>query len=296
MVLSVQDIRVSRHKDAHPEDSDGSEDIGLSSEEEAEGMEENISIARKYHQRPGSAPGPGAPPAPQTTSTDTGTSTTDLDVAALQVPVAALHQVQEIIEKILGGEVPSTGFPQPAPHPPAGTDQGAPFSIPKPKRGEMKCSVCQRAFWSTISRRQHVKTHTGEQKHTCPNAGCGRKLSSKRSLETHLQTCQKEKTHFCKHKGCTKLFATEAGLKAHSQTHKALSKKKSVCTCCGKGGFTKGKPLKDHFRYCDGNPEKVGPFPCLVPGCPRGPAKPFRHTRNLNVHMKEVHDFDPKHI
>ena len=295
MVLSIQDIWVSRHKDVHPEDSDGPEDIGLSSEEEAEGMEEDESIARKYHQRAGPAPAPGAPPAPRATSTETGTSTTDPEVATLQVPVAALQQVQEMIGKILGGEAPAAGFPQPAPQPPAGADQGAPFSIPKPKRGEKKCSVCQRAFWSTTTLRQHMKTHTGEQKHTCPNAGCGRKLSSKRSLETQLQTCQKEKTHFCKHKDCKKLFATEAGLKAHSLTHKTLSKKKSVCTGCGKGGFTKKKSLKDHFRYCDGNPEKVGPFPCLVPGCARGPAKPFRCTRNLNMHMKEVHDFDPKH-
>ena len=295
MVLNIHDIRVSRHKDAHPEDSDGPEDIGLSSEEEAEGMEENISIARKYHQGPGPAPTPAAPPAPRATSTDTGTSTTDPEVATLQVPVAALQQVQEMIGKILGGEAPAAGLFQHAPQPSAGTDQGAPFSIPKPKRGEKKCSVCQRAFWSTTSLRQHVKTHTGEQKHTCPNPGCGRLLSSKRSLETHLQTCQKEKTHFCKHKDCKKLFATKAGLKAHSLTHKTLPKNKSVCSGCGKGGFTREKSLKDHFRYCDGNPEKVGPFPCLVPGCPRGPAKPFRHTRNLNVHMKEAHDFDPKH-
>ena len=142
MVLSVHDIRVSRHKDAHPEDSDGPEDIGLSSEEEAEGMEENISIARKYHQGPGPAPTPAAPPAPRATSTDTGTSTTDPEVATLQVPVAALQQVQEMIGKILGGEAPAAGLFQPAPQPSAGTDQGAPFSIPKPKRGEKKCSVC----------------------------------------------------------------------------------------------------------------------------------------------------------
>ena len=210
--------------------------------------------------------------------------------------MAALQQMQEMIGKILGGEAPAAGFAQPTPQPPAGTEQGAPFAVPKPKRGEKNCTVCKRSFWNTTSLRQHMRTHTGEQKHTCPNAGCGRKLSSKRLLETHLQTCQKEKTHFCKHKGCTKLFATEAGLKAHSQTHKALSKKKSVCTGCGKGGFTKEKSLKDHFRYCDGNPEKVGPFPCLVPGCPRGPAKPFRRTHNQNIHMKEVHDFDPKHV
>ena len=295
MVLSIQDIRNSRHKDAHPDDSDAPEDIGLSSEEEAEGMEEDDNIARKYHQRPGPAPAPAAPPASRATSTETGTSTTDPEVATLQVPVAALQQVQEMIGKILGGEAPAAGLFQPAPQLSAGADQGAPFSIPKPKRGEKKCGVCQRAFWSATTLRQHMKTHTGEQKHACPNAGCGRKLSSKRSLETHLQTCQKEKTHFCKHKGCTKLFATEAGLKAHSQTHKSLSKKNSVCTGCGKGGFTKEKSLKDHFRYCDGNPKKVGPFPCLVPGCPRGPAKRFRRTRNLNVHMKEAHDFDSKH-
>ena len=200
MVLSIQDIRNSRHKDAHPDDSDAPEDMGLSSEEEAEGMEEDDNIARKYHQRPGPAPAPAAPPASRATSTETGTSTTDPEVATLQVPVAALQQVQEMIGKILGGEAPAADLFQPAPQPSAGTDQGAPFSIPKPKRGEKKCSVCQRAFWSTTSLRQHVKTHTGEQKHTCPNPGCGRKLSSKRSLETHLQTCQKEKTHFCKHK------------------------------------------------------------------------------------------------
>ena len=294
MVLSVQDIRISRHKDVHPDDSDAPEDIGLSSEEEAEGMEEDDNIARKYHQRAG--PAPAAPPAPRATSTDTGTSTTDPEVATLQVPVADLQQVQEMIGKILGGEAPAAGLFQPAPQLSAGGDQGAPFSIPKPKRGEKKCGVCQRTFWSTTTLRQHMKTHTGEQKHTCPNAGYGRKLSSKRSLETHLQTCQKEKIHFCKHEGCDKLFATKAGLKAHSSTHKTLPKKKSVCKGCGKDGFTKAKSLKDHYRYCDGNPEKVGPFPCLVPGCPRGPAKPFRRTHNLNVHMKEAQDFDPKHV
>ena len=122
MVLSVQDIRVSRHKDVHPEDSDGPEDIGLSSEEEAEGMEEDESIARKYHQRAGPVPAPGAPPAPRATSTETGTSTTDPEVATLQVPVAALQQVQEMIGKILGGEALAAGFPQPAPQPPAGAD------------------------------------------------------------------------------------------------------------------------------------------------------------------------------
>ena len=50
MVLSVEGVRVSRHKDIHPEDSDDPADIGLSSEEEAEDMDEEPHIRRKYHQ------------------------------------------------------------------------------------------------------------------------------------------------------------------------------------------------------------------------------------------------------
>ena len=134
MVLSIQDIRVSSHKDAHPEDSDGPEDIGLSSEE-AGGMEEDVTIARKYHQRAGPVPAPGPPPAPRATSTETGTSTTDPEVATLQVPVAALHQVQEMIGKILGGEVPATGFPQSAPQPSCRYRPGGPFLHSQAKKG-----------------------------------------------------------------------------------------------------------------------------------------------------------------
>ena len=110
--------------------SDAPEDIGLSSEEEAEGMEEDDNIARKYHQRPGPAPAPAAPPASRATSTETGTSTTDPEVATLQVPVAALQQVQEMIGKILGGEAPAAGLFQPAPQPSAGADQGCSFLPP----------------------------------------------------------------------------------------------------------------------------------------------------------------------
>ena len=141
MVLSVYDIRVSRHKDAHPEDSDGPEDIGLSSEEEAEGMEENISIARKYHQRPGPAPAPAAPPAPRATSTDTGTSTTDPEVATLQVPVAALQQVQEMIGKILVEKLLLLVFFS-LPHSLLQVQTRVPLSPSLNQKGEKRNAVC----------------------------------------------------------------------------------------------------------------------------------------------------------
>ena len=299
MVLTVDAVRLTLHKETHPDDSDEPNDIGLSSEEETEEMEESEHIRRKYHQQ---AP-PPAPPVPEpipvtttvTTSTSTSTSTST-GTATIEVPVAALQQVHEILGKIIGGQDPQVstgGVVGPSDPQPEG---GVPFSVPRPKRGEKACKICFRKFWSTDTLKKHIKTHTGDQKYSCANPGCGRKVASKRGLEVHMTTCQKEKTLFCRKKGCTKLFSTKAGLKAHVATHQSLSKQDGVCKGCGKTGFTKQKSLDDHYRTCSGNPDHVGPFPCPVSGCRRGPAKPFTSVRNLNLHLKTDHGYNPKHV
>ena len=309
MVLTVQDVRVSLFKDANPDDSDEQEDIGLSSEEEGEGLEEFPHIRRKYHQRatasapPPPPPGPPPPPpqpqsepepGPSVSTASVGTSTEA--TSTIEVPTAALKQVHTILGQILGGENSESmenPLPQPEPQP---QSSSIPFAVPKPKRGKKVCQLCKRTFWQTETLKRHLKTHTGEQKHVCPNPGCGRKLSSKRGLEVHLTTCQKDKSFFCSHKNCDKLFATKEGLAAHKKTHKKIpGKEGGTCTGCGKKGFTKQKSLDDHYRTCAGNPNRVGPFPCTVPGCRRGPAKPFTRVRNLNVHLKGKHGHDPKH-
>ena len=59
MVISVQDIQLTAHKDAHPSDSEDNIDIGLSSEEEeAEDLAESPHIRRKFVPLP-------VPPQPQ---------------------------------------------------------------------------------------------------------------------------------------------------------------------------------------------------------------------------------------
>ena len=282
MVVSVQDIRLSAHKDMHPSDSEDNVDIGLSSEEEAEDLPDDVHIRRKF------VPPPVPPQSQPAPSTSTGGS------ANIQVPVEALQKVQQYIGQLLGGEA-TPGVFLPPEDPPAPTSEEVPFAVPKPKRGEKVCQLCQRKFWATETLRRHMQLHSGKQKHVCPNEGCGRKLSSKRSLETHLTTCQKEKEFFCKTKGCDKLFATKQALSAHEKTHKKLGKGMGVCKGCGKEGFTKQKSLDDHYRTCAGNPDRVGPFRCRVAGCRRGPAKPFTRIRNLNIHLKAEHGFDPKH-
>ena len=293
VVLSVENVLLSRHKDVAPEDSDDPQDIGLSSEEEAEDLPELPHVRRKYHQTPGPPPPPVPEPTPPVTTASTSTSTTD--TATIQVPVAALEQVHAILGQIISGQSPQVSTsggststdPQPSGSPP--------FTVPTPKRGEKQCKLCFRKFWATETLKRHIKTHSGDQKYMCTNEGCGRKVASKRGLEVHMSTCQKEKRLFCKKKGCTKLFATQAGLEAHRKTHKVLSPKAGVCKGCGKEGFTRKKSLDDHYRTCSGNPDRVGPFPCPVAGCRRGSAKPFTRVRNLNTHLKAEHGHDPKH-
>ena len=284
IVLSVDCVLLSRHKDVSPEDSDDPQDIGLSSEEEAEDLPEAPHIRRKYHQTPGPAP----PTVPEPTSTST-------DTATIQVPVAALEQVHAILGKIISGQSPQVSTSSGSAPTDQQTSGSPPFTVPTPKRGEKQCRLCFRKFWATETLKRHMKTHSGNQKYMCPNEGCGRKVASKRGLEVHMSTCQKEKRLFCKKKGCTKLFATQSGLDAHKKTHKVLSPKAGVCKGCGKEGFTRKKSLDDHYRTCSGNPDRVGPFPCPVRGCRRGSAKPFTRVRNLNMHLKAEHGHDPKH-
>ena len=137
----MQDIRLSLHKEAHPEDSDLAEDIGLSSEEEAHEMEEQVYIARKFVKTSPAPPPPPpqlAPPATTVTTATTSTSTKP-EMASVHVPVAALQQVHQLLGQMLGGDVPAVGAPvPPVPQPQSGDGDGAPFQIPKPKRGEKK--------------------------------------------------------------------------------------------------------------------------------------------------------------
>ena len=285
-VLEIRDVRLSVHKGAHLSDSDNYTDIGLSSEEEADELDPASQFRRKYD-RPAPVPDP-VPPVPLPSTSDETT---------VRVPKEALQQVHDLLGQLLQGHVPSTRGT-------GGSDGGGsfqmppgsnPFNVRRAKEGEKVCQVCKRTFWNTDTLRRHQKTHTGAQRYTCTNPNCGRKLASKRSFDAHKATCGVEKTKFCPRKDCDKLFATVEGLKAHMSTHKKLPKKKDSCPHCQKAGFTREKSLKDHIRFCESNPNKVGPFPCPVADCHRGPANPFNRTRNRNQHMKKAHGWDPKH-
>ena len=150
MVLSVEGVWVSRHKDIHPEDSDDPADIGLSSEEELDGMEEESHIRRKYHHT-------AQPPPPEPTPTPAGgpapSTSTGGDTATIQVPMAALQEVHKILGQIIGDENPQVSSNDPQPQQPEGE---IPFAVPKPKKGEKSCKTM---FQEVLGNRISQKTH-----------------------------------------------------------------------------------------------------------------------------------------
>ena len=250
-VLSVEEVRISNHKDEHPEDSASCSEIGLSSEEEADSMSEDECVARKYHRRKAHLHlilcllfhhlFPNHP------------AVCPSWMASVQVPIAMLQQVHTALGQLLQGQqpqLPSLGSIPPqqsAPLPAPGT--GLPFAVPKVSRTEKKCQFCQRVFWAPETFRRHLKTHLGTQHNICPNQGCGRKLSSKRSLDLHLTTCGVPKNILCPKKGCKSRFATKQALQHHLGNHQVLKKADRKCPGCSKDDFTKAKSKKDHWRY-----------------------------------------------
>ena len=282
-VLGVERVHISTYKEANPNDSDDMNDIGLSSEDEAEDLPEVPTIRRKYAAQPSTSQPEQPQPAPEPDQPQATTS--------VQVPMELLQKVHEAIGGLLAGQDPGSlpGLSSQAGAPTDPTD--APFSLPNPKRGEKECKYCLRKFWATDTLKRHMKVHTGKQKYEC--GACKRKLVSKRSYDKHLETCGKERRVWCTKKGCNKYFVSQEGLKLHMTTHRKIKKGMEKCACGAE--FTKLKSKLDHFRTCDSNPNKVGPFPCPVAGCHRGPVKPFRRIRNLNLHMRVAHAHDPKH-
>ena len=161
----VRDVRISLHKEQNADDTASGDEIGLSSEEEADEMSEDEQIGRKYKRRvppPPAVPDEPAPPPPpqseaQPQSIPQAGSTSG--VASIQVPVSMLQQVHVALGQLLQGQppqLPSLGRAPPAVPEPS---SGVPFPVPKTSRFNKACQICQRNFWSPETYRRHLKTH-----------------------------------------------------------------------------------------------------------------------------------------
>ena len=170
------------YKSHHPDDMDEPADIGGSSEDEAEGMEEVLGITRRLHKPSPAQPSPAQPsPAPEPTLP------VPEDGETVRVPKKDLKQAAKPLQDLSAGKKVRM--------PASASREEVPFEVPDVKAGETNCALCCQTFKSTRSLRQHMRTHTGETGHSCQ---CGKVLASRVMLELHEKSCGQEKSHWCK--------------------------------------------------------------------------------------------------
>ena len=282
-----REVVLSDWKKEHPDDSSDNDDIGLSSEEEADGLEPSPYIQRKF-----APPEKDKPPKSGSSTKVVGADEVVVDKETLESLQRAASLLQHKLDQLSRGERVSpmdvSGAADEPDQPSSKTVFGSKTKVTK---GQKVCNVCSRSFFSSSRLRAHMKTHTGDLPYECET--CGKKLASRRTFDEHRLSCGAPKTHVCNVSGCGKAFATMDLLKKHGKSHQVAVGEDATCECGAT--FTRVKSKREHWTYCKLNPNKKGPFFCSVPGCELAERQhPFQRMKNLNLHLKKVHDYTPR--
>ena len=180
----------------YPDDSEDPPDVGLSSEDEAMGMEEIVGIA---HRVTLSRPSPAPPVSKPSTSLPTKTAMPPLDPNASKlmrdpteppegyvklakdeviIKKAVLHGIKQGAELALKGQAPATFSLGTA------TVGDIPFEGPDPAPHQVHCDICNSDLPTPKALRHHLWFHKGKTKYLCPR--CGRHLASSQTFNMHV--------------------------------------------------------------------------------------------------------------
>ena len=128
-VLACRPLENSVYKSRHPDDTDDPDGVGVSSEDEAEGMEGILGISRRLS-RPlpseSSPPEHPAPPAPKKPAPA-------VEEGFIKVPKKDLKRAQGILKDILAGR---------RVHASKATREDIPFEVQEVQAGETSCELC----------------------------------------------------------------------------------------------------------------------------------------------------------
>ena len=231
-VLTCHPLVPSLYKSHHPDYTDEPNNVGGSSEDEVEGMEEVLGITRRLYKPSPTQPYPAQPSNEAPEDRDT--------VAKLLQDLSAGKRVKL----------------------PASTNrEEVPFTVPDVMAGETNCALCHQTFKSTRSLRRHIKTHTGETGYSCQ---CGKVLASRVMLDLHQKSCRWDKSHWCK--ACNLGYTTKQALVHHLKAKHGPAPTKAELTCatCSKE-FKLVKTMWEHMA------SHKDLFYCHIPGCGVGP-------------------------
>ena len=76
------------------------------------------------------------------------------------------------------------------------------------------CPTCPKVFYSTLTQRRHIKTHTGEHSHAC--RVCGKAFTTSYNLKVHKRIHSGEKPYMCSR--CKTQFAQKNSLNFHMKS------------------------------------------------------------------------------
>ncbi|KJH49889.1 zinc finger, C2H2 type [Dictyocaulus viviparus] len=80
---------------------------------------------------------------------------------------------------------------------------------------QYECDVCHTIFAVKRELSTHLRTHSGEQPHTCTQ--CGKEFGTRQLLKKHWMWHTGERSHVCKH--CNKAFFQKGHLTQHLMIH-----------------------------------------------------------------------------
>ena len=193
-VMVCGDVSMSAYKIIHPDDP---QDVGLSLDDEATGMEEQIGIAQRitvsHPERsvsPSYSQGRAATPPAEDQTPSTGTSGPSGEPPAgfvrlgpdeVVIKKAMLRGIKRGAELALKGHLPASFSVGSA------SAGDVPFAVPKPSKDEVHCTFCRKDFPSAKALRRHLCMHEGKSVYVC--AKCGRHLVSRTTMEIHQCSC-----------------------------------------------------------------------------------------------------------
>ena len=290
-VMVCRDVSMSAYKIIHPDDTDDPQDVGLSSDDEATGMEEQIDIAWRitvsHPDRSVSSPysqGRAATSPAEDRAPSTGTSGPSGEPPAgfvrlgpdeVIIKKAVLHGIKRGAELALKGHLLASFSVGPA------SAGDVPSAIPKPSKDEVHCTFCRKDFPSAKALTRHLCMHEGKSVYVCSK--CGKHLASRATMKMHQCSCgSQDRPHNCA--TCGKGYHSKQALLQHLKVHQPpASVEDHTCLDC-KQVFNLVKTMREHRAM------HRGPFPCPVEDCPAI----FSLPKHCNHHLREKHGFNSR--
>ena len=219
-VWECTEIKESRWKILHPSDTKEEKNVGISSEDEAEGLEVAPGVARQGTGRPAALE-------VQPARIPTTPSSCSRGRSSGQEEGPKTHET--------AGVSPSSGedLPEGAQ---AREIAEVPYEVPVVPRGETTCPVCKQVFKTHHRVTVHMGIHQGEK---FPCGKCGKVLATRRYWTEHTQSCVHGKRVTCP--VCRKLFASAQTMHKHHKANMGL-----IPLCLKVGLYAHSVP--NHFR------------------------------------------------